>query len=41
MCEIAEFRNLKGLILPDPSASVAHMGEAMRLRGPDDQGGWI
>jgi len=41
MCGIAGFWNSQGPILGDPVASAERMAEAMRLRGPDDQGVWI
>ena len=41
MCGIAGFRNTQGPLLRDPTASAERMAEAMRLRGPDDQGVWI
>ncbi len=41
MCGIAGIWNTQGPILRDPAASAERMAEAMRLRGPDDQGVWI
>jgi len=41
MCGIAGFWNTQGPILRDPAASAERMAEAMRLRGPDDQGVWM
>lgn len=41
MCGIAGFWNSQGPILRDPAASAERMADAMRFRGPDDQGVWI
>jgi len=41
MCGIAGFWSTQGPILRDPAASAVRMAEAIRLRGPDDNGVWL
>ena len=41
MCGIAGFWRTEGKVGDDPAANAVRMAEAMRLRGPDDQGVWL
>jgi len=41
MCGIAGFWRMEGRIAEDPRADAIRMADAMRLRGPDDQGVWM
>ena len=41
MCGIAGFWRTEGRVGDDPAANAVRMAEAMRLRGPDDQGVWL
>ncbi len=41
MCGIAGFWRTEGRIEEDPAANAVRMADAMRFRGPDDQGIWL
>jgi len=41
LCGISGFWRTEGKVGDDPAANAVRMAEAMRLRGPDDQGVWL